>query len=207
MPLKITPELIPHSQFHTGVWLLPVQRPDWYYFLKKKSNNAIGNSGFISSVDKPLRPLVRWLHKRGIKTTPSCSGHHMAERSLENIYENLKLDKKEISNKGLLLQDIETGKTFLYQSPRYTLPWNRRDFLRKAVVYQRTGVLGIRLPKRKTVKKQIQKLQIPGVSVREQSGILFIFTNNNTGDNRYAWKELTKQLKKIIGNSKPASQH
>lgn len=202
MSLHITPDLIPHSRFHTGVWLLPIARPDWYYFSKAHNTNTIANDKFLNSVDKPIRHLVRWLQKRGIKTTPSCSGHHMAERSLESIYEDLKKDAREIRNGGLQLKDIESGKTILFQNPHYSLPWTRSDFLRKAVVYQRTGVLGIRLGNRKTVKEQIHKMEIPGVYVREKDGILFIFVDNNTGDNRYAWKEVTKNVKRILESKK-----
>ncbi len=202
MSLHITPELIPHKLFHTGVWLLPVKRPDWYYFLKKSNHNAIENKGFISSVDKPLRPLVSWLHKRGIKTTPSCSGHHMAERSLGKIYEQLKEDGKEIRKEGLLMQDIESGEIFLHQNPRYKLPWNKRDFLRKAVVYQCTGVVGIKIPDSKTVKDKVNGLNIPLVSASESKGILFVFVESRTGENSPAWKAVTKGLKKILDTGK-----
>src|SRR5215213_6746561 len=106
--MSITPALIPHSEFHTGRWLLPVERPGWYYFQKKKSHHTITNKDFLKSVDKPLRKVVRLLHKKGIKTTPSCSGHHISERNLEKIYLALEKDKEDIRNGGLQLKDIET---------------------------------------------------------------------------------------------------
>src|SRR4030095_6334738 len=110
--MKITPRLIPHAAFHTGIWLLSVERPDWYYFMEKKNKNIISDKHFIKSVDKPLRKLVRFLHKRGIKTTPSCSGHHISERNLENIYDSLEKDRDQIRSTGLKLKDSETGKIY-----------------------------------------------------------------------------------------------
>jgi hypothetical protein len=196
---SITPDLIPHSRFHTGAWLLPIERPDWYYFVRRRNTNTIANDRFLKSVDRPVRPLVRWLHERGIKTTPSCSGHHMAERSLEKIYEDLKRDGREIRNTGLRLMDIETGEIVLYRNPAYSLPWTRREFLRKAVVYQRRGVLGMRLASRKPILEQIRAARIPGVTLRDRDGVLFVFTDSDTGDNRRTWKRVTRRIKAVLG--------
>jgi hypothetical protein len=77
--MKITPELIPHSEFHTGCWLQNANKPGWYYFMKRKNANVIINDLFIETVDEPLRELVTFLHSRNIKTTPSCSGHYISE--------------------------------------------------------------------------------------------------------------------------------
>src|SRR5204862_7330019 len=106
--MKITPEFIPHEQFHKGIWLQPVNRPSWYYFMKMKSTNDIKNEDFMESVDAPLKELVSFLYQRDIKTTPSCSGHHKSEMNFEEIYDALEKDKEEIRNNGLQLKDIET---------------------------------------------------------------------------------------------------
>jgi hypothetical protein len=153
--MRITPALIPHTDFHKGTWLLPVQRAEWYYFLNKKSNNAITNKNFLKSVDKPLRSLVKWLHKKGIKTTASCAGHHISERNLEKIYSDLQMDRDEIRNGGLELKDIETGKLYRYRNANYHLPWSKEKFLDEVIPYQKTGVIGLRLGNRKKIKEEI----------------------------------------------------
>ena len=201
---KITPELIPHSEFHTGIWLLSPNRPDWYYFLKKRNHNSIRDKRFLSSVDRPLRKLVRFLHTRGIKTTPSCSGHHIRERSLEKIYDALEKDSQEIRSIGLNLKDVETGQIYFYNDKKYQLPWSREEFVEKVSVYQQKGVIGLRPGKRKKVKKQLLKLQIDGATFRERDGVIFIFTNeDNKGDNRKTWKQITRAVMKVVDRSVP----
>src|SRR5436190_22861786 len=155
MPMRVTPALIPHADFHTGIWLLPLKRPEWYYFMNKKSRNTITNKKFLKSVDKPLQSLVKLLHKKGIKTTPSCSGHHISERNLEKIYSGLEEDRQDIRNEGLPLKDIETGKLYLYRNDNYNLPWSKEIFLNELLEYQKTGVIGLRLGNKKKLKAKI----------------------------------------------------
>ncbi len=197
--MKITPDFIPHTQFHQGVWLLSTSRPDWYYFMKKRNSNAIHNKSFLESVDGPLKELVSFLHRKGIKTTPSCSGHHRSEKNYERIYDSLEKDATDIKGEGLTLKDIETGKEYMYRDKDYSLPWNRKDFMEKVIVYQQKGVLGIRLGNRKKVKQQILRLQIPGVHIEEIDSIVFIHTNEDSnGDNKHTWKAITSMVKKAF---------
>jgi hypothetical protein len=199
----ITPALIPHADFHTGTWLLPVKRAEWYYFMNKKSRNSITNKNFLKSVDKPLRSLVRWLHKKGFKTTPSCAGHHISERNLAKIYLGLKEDREEIRNGGLQLKDIESGKLYLYRNGNYNLPWNKECFVNEVIEYQKTGVIGLRLGNRKKIKAKVfQALEkfSPEVSVREKGSVIFIFTNEDKTRNHNSdtWKKITRTLKSAL---------
>jgi hypothetical protein len=196
---EITPELIPHSEFHSGSWLLSVKRPDWYYFMRKKNYNTINNEKFITTVDKPLRRLVRYLHKRGIKTTPSCSGHHIRERSLEKIYDSLENDAKDIRNTMLILKDVETDHYYFYSDESYSLPWTKEEFIDQVSVYQQKGVLGIRLGNRKKMRNALLNMKIEGARIEERDAIVFFFTDeDNQGDNRHLWKRITKATIRLL---------
>ena len=200
--MKITPALIPHAEFHKGAWLLPTERPYWYYFMRKKTANTITNKNFLKSVDKPLRKLVKWLHERGIKTTPSCSGHHVSERDLEKIYSALRKDRHDVRNGGLLLKDIETGYSYLYKDNTYNLPWSKKDFIEKVKVYQQRGVIGLRLGQRKKLRRKILEVFddfYDGISASEKDSIVFIFTSGHeSGNNKKAWKIITRALKSVV---------
>jgi len=195
--VKITPDFIPHSKFHKGRWLLPLKRPLWYYFKREKNNNLISHKNFLQSVDRPLKELVKYLHRKGIKTTPSCAGHHISENNFEKIYASLKEDKKEIGNKGLVLEDCETGKIYIYKNKKYHLPWSKRKFINQVVNYQRIGVIGIKL-RNKKLKKKVLKLNIPQVKIQEKDAVLLIYVNDKNGNNLTKWKEITKRVKHII---------
>lgn len=191
-----TPQLILHSEFHKGIWLLPVEGSKWYYFSKCDNPNHITNENFLESVDEPLRELVRFLHSRNIRTTPSCSGHNFEKDYFELIYSNLKKDQKEIRNRGLLLKDIECGSIYLFKDQYYKLPWGRNDFVDFAYSYQKKGVIGLRLDKEKGIREKILELKIPEVVIKEKDGIIFIFTNHiNLKD---PWQTITTLIKNIF---------
>ena len=200
--MKITADLIPHTEFHKGVWLQRTENPGWYYFMKKSNPNTIKSKEFIKSVDGPLKELVRFLHKKNIKTTPSCAGHHISERNLEKIYNSLEKDAEKIRVCGLELKDVQTGKIYFYKDKDYFLPWNKEIFLEKLHIYQQKGVLGLRLGNRKKIKDQILNLKIKGMTSGEKDSILFIFSNHDlNGENKIIWKQVTKQVKSIFKKS------
>src|ERR1051325_9242489 len=141
----ITPEIIPHEDFHRVSWLCACKNPSWYYYAKREHGNAYTNKFFLSSVDEPLKEFVRFLHRKNIFTTPSCSGHHKSVKEFERIYAALKEDKKKINKKGLCLKDIETGKRFLFRNEKYHLPWTQNEFILKIMQQQEKGIIGLRL--------------------------------------------------------------
>jgi len=196
---RINPDLIPHSDFHKGIWLLSEERPSWYYFKKKKNKNSICNKAFSSSVDEPLKELVAALHKNGIKTTPSCSGHDMKERNLAKFYDDMKADATSIKNEGLMLKDIESGARYFCRDADYTLPWNKKEFVKELSSYQHTGVIGLRTGHRRKLKQELLGLQIPGVRITACDGIVFIFTNeNNDSDIGHTWKLITRAILALL---------
>ena len=195
----ITPELIPHENFHTGIWLQTVERPSWYYFRKQVNRNDIINPDFMQSVDEPLKELVAFLQKRGIKTTPSCSGHHKSLRSLETIYKELEEDGYFIKNGGVKLKNIETGDEYFYKNENYAQPWTKRDFLQKLMTYQRNGVLGIRAGKLKRIKERLLNLKIRNARVLEKDHVLLFLTESRSqADILGTWQEITRQVKFIL---------
>jgi hypothetical protein len=197
--LNITPDLIPHSEFHQGVWLLPVKGAGWYYFMRKKNPNTIGNKTFLKSVDGPLRELVRFLHQRKIKTTPSCAGHHISDNGFKKIYRALVRDQEQIRNAGLELKDIESGKTFIYRNPHYHLPWSMSTFIKRMAGYQKKGVIGIKLGRNKRFREKMMSLQIPNTTIAENNSVLLIITRNDQKRSaREVWKKVTEHIKSIV---------
>jgi|SRR6185436_870057 len=200
--MNITPDFVPNTEFHTGIWLLPLSRPSWYYFCKKRNPDIIRNKYFLESVDEPLRDLVKFLHAYGIRTTPSCAGHHISEKNFEKIFASLQLDRDEINGNGLMLADIETGKHILFKNKKYKLPWTKERFLEKASNYQQDGVIGLRTGHKIKFKQKILAMDIEGARISQKDGIVFIRTHeDNGGDIRETWKRITESVKSVF-NSK-----
>jgi hypothetical protein len=209
LPMIITPELIPPAEFHTGSWLLGVERPTWYYFLKREKGwvpNRISNEHFIQSVDEPLRDLVGFLHMRNIRTTPSCSGHHLGERDLEAIHAALVIDGAAIRADGLELADVETGLHYWYHDARYQLPWDAQTFVERTLDYEQQGVLGLCLEDHPRVKSQLLRLRLEGVRIAERDGIIFLFTKETTEQGvRGVWRCITAAVTKAFGRDHPVA--
>jgi hypothetical protein len=191
--------MIPHDRFHLGSWLRSTEHPTWYYFSEKRNPNKITNRSFLSSVDGPLRELVEFLHKKNIRTTPSCAGHHIGERHLEKIYSGIEKDACIICDEGLRLEDIETGEIHYCCEKNYVLPWNKEEFVEKLSLYQQKGVIGLHLTNKSKLTQKILELDIEGVSTEKKNSILLIYANGNReGDNRSEWCQTTKEIKRIF---------
>lgn len=190
-----TPELIPHTEFHKGRWLLPVDGADWYYFMKKPGKHEPSRKGFLSSVDRPLRELVRFFQGKKLRTTPSCSGHHFKSEEFEKIYDALEQDRDKVNTSGLELKDVETGESYFFKDASYRLPWSKQDFLEKIKRYQQTGVIGFETGN-KEVKDELLKLHIDGARVMIEDDMVFVLTyKNEHGDNDNLWHSITRKIK------------
>jgi hypothetical protein len=197
--VQITASLIPHEEFHLGSWFVSVEKPCWYYFLKKRNTNRITNKHFMESVDEPLKELVNFLHQEGIRTTPSCSGHFRTQDVYEEIYDQLVQDREKIRGKGLELKDIETGKIIHYQNDSYELPWGEHEFLQKIMKYQHKGVLGMRLGHKRKIKNQILALKEPGTKILEREGVLLLLIDQGTSyENLATWARITQDIEEIF---------
>lgn len=197
--MKITPDLIPHKEFHNGAWLRSPSETGWYYFREGKNNNIIRNKDFLKSVDAPLRELVKLLHEKEIKTTPSCSGHCHGKGQLKSIYSSIEKDLDLIRQDGLELMDIETGKKILFREDEYALPWNKSDFVNKLDEYQHNGIIGIKPGRNKLIGKRLLELDVPRFEV-ENSGPIILLSTSGSGDENNAdvWKKLTREIKRML---------
>jgi hypothetical protein len=196
MVMRPTPDFVPHSQFHTGVWLLSEKRPGWYYFMKKKNNHLIHNDQFMESVDPPLRDLVEFLHQRNITTTPSCSGHYKSERNFAKLWDDLKADEADVRQDALVMKEIESGERFRFRDPAYQLPWTKETFIDRARNYQQKGIVGLRV--NGEIKNQLLQLKRDDITTEERDGYVFFRITEGDGDNREKWKWLTSQVKAVF---------
>jgi hypothetical protein len=197
--MRITPELVPHRDFHRGRWLSRVHHPAWYYFVKERkarTPHVVQDPSFMASVDPPLREIVRFLHGHGIGTTPSCSGHDLPDEELEAIHASLSRDRKAIRNNGLELLDVETGEHHVFRNAHYRLPWSADEFVQRMRAYQQRGVLGMQLSARTATGRRILHLQVKGLRVEAQDDMLFLFTaeRDEAGIER-TWARITQAVK------------
>jgi hypothetical protein len=103
-----------------------------------------------------------------------------------------------INANGLNMCDIESGRLEHFQDRNYCLPWDKYDFVNELSSYQHKGVLGL-IIEDEMLKSYLREMQINGVRVKENEGIIFIFTNEeNAFDIRAIWKAITDEVKLIL---------
>lgn len=191
--MKLNPDFIPHDKFHKGYWLKS-PKCDWFFFMGKPRKYEIPSSdNFYSTLDEGLKDLVKYLHEKGIPTTPSCTGHIQNEKKYLEIFDSLSNISKIIKDKGITLSNPETSKKIFYKNPKFSLPFSRDEFLEKINEYQKWGVLGM------VNKNDLYEKLKDVLPVNKVDNLVLILTK---GDNQEKinknWSEITKKIKKTI---------
>lgn len=196
----VTPDFIPHKHFHKGSWLIEKDNPNWYYFYPKRKNNFNYEKNFYQTLDEPLKKVVKYLHQIGLNTTPSCAGHFYPERSFENIYDQLDNQRKKIQNKGLILQNPETGEFYRYRNEDYVLPWDKDYFVNRAEDYQSNGCLGIKSPNKNTTLHLTDKpiKEFKTLYDKNNNVIIFLTKSDSVKDRNDKWDYFTEKMMNLF---------
>jgi hypothetical protein len=186
-PWKIYPDLVPHDSFHKGYWLNIDGPESWYYFFPTNRPYKIpSNDSFYNTLDNDLIKIVKLLHSNNIPTTPSCSGHFDSQDHYVKIYERLLNNASRINTGGVILNNPETGKRYLYKNRNYKLPWNLETFVDKSVDYQTKGVLGFVDP-----NGTYYNLVNSDFDCGHDNGITLVFENSTSKQYKSSkWNEL-----------------
>ena len=197
----ITPDFIPHNKFHLGSWLIEKNNPSWYYFYPKKSLNKFNyDKNFYSTLDNPLKNVVKFLHQNKIDTTPSCSGHFYPKDIFKKTFDSLKSAEKNIKGKGLILQNPETGEFYKYRNEDYVLPWGKDEFTDRALIHQRKGCLGIK-PKNNDILNHFKKSPIKGFKTFYDPNhkiIIFVTDSNSPEEINEKWGYFTDKIMSLF---------
>jgi len=143
---KASPDFVPHEIFHKYSWVKP-EESEWYYSIKRNSPIEIPRSRkFYDTLDDELREGVEILHRKGIPTTPSCSGHFNPDSFYSKIHKSLCSEETDIRERGIRLKDPETNKSHIYKDPNYRIPWDQKSFLEISREHGKKGIIGIMDP-------------------------------------------------------------
>jgi hypothetical protein len=147
-PVDASPGFVPHEAWDKFAWLVPHEPREepWYYAVptgqRPQLRQLPSDPAFMRSVDPEIRPLVAWLHRQGVPTGPSCSGHDVDKRGFDDIYAGLERDAEEIRTIGVLLRDPEDGNDYVAMDEDYEFPWSSfEEFLAQAREHQPVGWL------------------------------------------------------------------
>ena len=195
---KASPDFVPHEIFHKYSWIKP-EESEWYYSIKRNSPIEIPRSRkFYDTLDDSLKEGVEILHRKGIPTTPSCSGHFNPDSFYSNIYKSLCSEENDIREKGIKLKDPETNKSYIYQDPNYRIPWDQKSFLEISREHGKKGIIGIMDP---LGKIQRCLMESPGRNcqiVRDGNLTFFITSPEDKKSLDSSWEYFNSSVKKFF---------
>lgn len=188
---NLTAELIPHKDFHKGIWL---KGEKWYYFSPKERDFKIPTTiDFHKTLDKDIIPIIDFLYSKGIATTPSCSGHFYNIENYKNIYQSLEKECLLIKNEGISLIDPETNKDYFFKDKNYELPWTLDEFINKVMNYQHKGVIGFIDENNQLFDKL--KLITEIETFKDGELTILIVSPNNKIERQKIWNKILNYLK------------
>jgi hypothetical protein len=193
---KISPGFVPHEQFHKYKWLSPKSGNDkWYYRIPSMGIHQIpDNPEFYDTLDADLSEAVKFLHKNGVPTTPSCSGHFNEKKVYEDLWVGLSESCSCIRKDGLDLINPENGKTYFYKNPNFQIPFNKSHFVNQSIQHGKMGVLGMVDASDKFYNK-LMKANIPNTqTIKDGQVTLFLTSPNSESELEECWQGFTKAI-------------
>lgn len=195
---KASPDFIPHESFHKYSWVKP-EGSEWYYSIKRNSPLEIPKSRkFYDTLDSPLEEAVKTLHKKGIPTTPSCSGHFNPDSFYNKIYKSLCSEESEIREKGIRLKDPETNSEYLYKDPTYRIPWEEKSFLDISREHGKKGIIGIVDPMGDIQRCLMESLEKDCQVTRNGNLTFFITSPKDQKSLNSSWESFTDSIKNFF---------
>lgn len=201
---NLSASVIATAVYPAKKWYLRGKDESWYYHGPRKTVEADLQVDFDQTVDPDLQALVDFLHLRRIPTTPSCQGHFHPQEEFEGVWKKLQDESKIIRSKGLVLTDVESGKSVLLRNKKYDLPWSSfEEFYQDAGQNQQKGYIGFYVRDPDTIRHFRHLLTGPSRFnfFREvgnvDNAVLFALgvRKNNEEEQRKSWKEWTKKIK------------
>lgn len=198
--MDASPGFVPHEEWDKYAWLSPHEEREepWFYAVETGQNPRLRelptNGAFMRTVDPEIRPLVAWLHSKGVPTGPSCSGHDIDKRGFEDIYAGLVRDAEEIQTIGVLLRDPEDGNDHVAMDEDYRLPWNSfEEFVEEAREHQPVGWLSFYTT---DPRAELAVGKGPGYEIKKTGDDSFGVRTDGT--NRDAWTKAAAALAKAL---------
>ena len=193
-----SPDFVPHEIFHKYSWVKP-EESEWYYSIKRNSPIEIPKSRkFYETLDGPLRESVEALHRKGIPTTPSCSGHFNPDSFYNKIYRTLCSEENGIREEGIGLKDPETNKKYIYKNPNYRLPWDQKSFLEISREHGKKGIIGVIDPMG-YLQKELMGCPEKCCQITRNGNLTFYITSPNTQKElNSSWDYFEDSVKKFL---------
>ena len=147
--MKVEGLVVPPHRFRRYRWVIPlgVEHPSrWHYGVPREHPHTGSLSVDLSTVDRPLQPIVSQLHAMKISTLPSCAGHfgRQPERVMQAA-RDMAAQEGLIRGRGLRAVDVESGDEIDLHSQSWRSP-SASDLMRGFHSWAGVGYLGAVLP-------------------------------------------------------------
>jgi len=180
-------------------WWVPLSgREDWYFWTPRGGTHPGSLELDYTTADEGLRDLLPVLHRAGIATTPSCTGHRPDRNNIETRLDAIDRCADLIRGNGLLFENVETGRIGFYSNSSWVSP-NKAELAQMALRDSMVGYLGMvdpdRTGKLEKIYRRLRKNKHCGPSlISDERGDVLDFTVVCP-----AWEQQVKFWKDLTG--------
>jgi len=180
-------------------WWVPLSgREDWYFWTPRGGTHPGSLELDYTTADEGLRDLLPVLHRAGIATTPSCTGHRPDRNNIEPRLDAIDRCADLIRGNGLLFENVETGRIGFYSNSSWVSP-NKAELAQMALRDSMVGYLGMvdpdRTGKLEKIYRRLRKNKHCGPSlISDERGDVLDFTVVCP-----AWEQQVKFWKDLTG--------
>lgn len=180
-------------------WWVPLSgREEWYFWTPREEAHSGSLELDYTTADEEMRDLLPMLHRAGIATMPSCTGHRPEPENIMSRLDAIDRCSQLIRGNGLLFENVENGSLGFYLD-RNWIPPDKSELARMATRDSMVGYLGMvdpdRTGKLKEICRHISKNKNCGPSLaKDQRGDVLDFTVvcPSWGEQTKFWRSLTR---------------
>ena len=124
-------------------WWVPISgREDWYFWTPRAGSHPGSLELDYTTADEDMQELLPVLHRAGIATMPSCTGHRPVRDNIMPRLDAIDRCADLIRGNGLLFENVETGRLGFYAN-RSWVPPNKAELAQNALRESMVGYLGM----------------------------------------------------------------
>lgn len=194
----LRPYYLPPGKFSGVRWFEAAGgKHRWFYHKPQGSTPGdVEAKALLATVDVELVDLVRFIHRNGGTTGPSCAGHVVTPVHHRKVQATMRSHARRVRSSGLRVRDVETGQQAVWRDANYTVDMDLlRDSLGNEKVFELIGYLPLMAEPELANRLLAAVKNTPCSWVEEQDGYLVVWVGClNVNRQRNAWRHITREV-------------
>ena len=194
----LLPYYLPPGKFSGVRWFEATGgKHRWFYHKPQGSTpRGVEAEALVTTVDAELVDLVRYIHRNGGTTGPSCAGHVVTPMHHRKVQAAMRNHARKVRSSGLRVRDVETGKEALWRDTDYKVDMDLlSDSLANEKVFELIGYLPVKAGPEILQRLSGAVAKTPCAWAERHGSYLVVWVGClSANDQRIAWRCITQEL-------------